>query len=174
MKANFENCLEIILEHEGGFVNHPKDPGGATNMGITKNTWERFIGKDVTIEDMKNLTFDQVKPVYEYQYWDRIKGDELPLGLDLCVFDWGVNSGTGRASKALQELIGATPDGAIGPNTLRKLSDYIDWYGIESVIVQYSDIRQEFYESLGTFDTFGRGWTRRNTETRDIALEMCN
>ena len=83
--------------------------------------------------------------------------DQLPEGLDLCVFDWAVNSGTGRAAKKLQAMIGTVVDGGIGPNTLRAVKMYCDTEGIEAAISDYTKIRQDFYESLSTFDTFGRG-----------------
>lgn len=163
---NWEKCLEIILHHEGGYVNHPKDPGGETNLGVTKRVYEEWGGT----KDMKDLTVEDVKPIYKKNYWDRVKGDELPRGLDLCVFDFGVNAGTGRAAKFLQEMIGATADGAIGPNTLRALSSYCDSEGVDGAIAEYQKRRQSYYESLSTFDTFGRGWTRRVNETTNEAL----
>ena len=167
--GNFEKCLKIILNHEGGYVNHPKDPGGETNLGVTKRVWEQWGGT----KDMTDLTVDDVSPLYEKSYWNRIKGDDLPSGLDLVVFDWAVNSGVRRASKKLQEMIGASADGVIGPNTLKQLDEYIKTSrGIKPVIRMYSATRQDFYESLSTFDTFGRGWTRRNNETKEIALEV--
>ena len=104
MANNFDHCLEIILHHEGGYVNHPKDPGGETNLGVTKRVYEEHGGT----KDMKDLTFEDVAPIYKKSYWDRVKGDELPAGLDLCVFDFGVNAGTGRAAKYLQNLVGTT------------------------------------------------------------------
>jgi len=89
------------------------------------------------------------------------------------VFDWAVNSGTGRAAKKLQSMIGTVADGGIGPNTLRILGEYIEAEGgVENVIRNYQAVRQEFYESLSTFETFGKGWTRRNEETAELALEM--
>ena len=166
---NFEKCLETILHHEGGYVNHPKDPGGETNLGVTKRVWEEWGGT----KDMKDLTPEDVAPLYKKNYWDRVKGDQLPSGLDLAVFDWAVNSGTGRAAKKLQEMIGTVADGGIGPNTLKKLDEYIDAAGgIEATIEMYKATRQDFYESLETFETFGRGWTRRNEETAELAKEM--
>ena len=114
MANNFDHCLEIILHHEGGYVNHPKDPGGETNLGVTKRVYEEHGGT----KDMKDLTFEDVAPIYKKSYWDRVKGDELPAGLDLCVFDFGVNAGTGRAAKYLQNLVGTTADGAIEPATV--------------------------------------------------------
>lgn len=169
---NFETCLELILHHEGGYVNHPSDPGGMTNLGVTKRVYESWVGREVNEEEMRSLTPELVAPLYKKNYWDRLKGDQLPVGLDLCVFDWGVNSGTGRAAKKLQEMIGTTVDGGIGPNTLRVLNEYIEEHGLEDTIINYQSIRQDFYESLSTFDTFGRGWTRRTTETTSTALSM--
>ena len=171
--SNFDECLKLILHHEGGYVNHPKDPGGETNMGVTKRVYEKWcMENDLQQKDMKDLEFDDVAPIYKKNYWDRVKADDLPEGLDLCVFDWAVNSGTGRAAKKLQSMIGTVADGGIGPNTLKALNAYIQIEGLESTIATYTDIRQNFYESLSTFDTFGKGWTRRNKETEIEAFKM--
>ena len=171
--SNFDECLKLILHHEGGYVNHPKDPGGETNMGVTKRVYEKWcMENDLQQKDMKDLEFDDVAPIYKKNYWDRVKADQLPAGLDLCVFDWAVNSGTGRAAKKLQGMIGTTVDGGIGPNTLKALNAYVQIEGLESTIATYTDIRQNFYESLSTFDTFGKGWTRRNQETEMEAFKM--
>jgi lysozyme family protein len=121
---------------------------------------------------MKDLTREDVEPIYKKNYWDKVKGDDLPAGLDLCVFDFGVNAGTGRAAKYLQSLIGTTPDGGIGPNTLKTLDSYIKANGVEETIKKYQAERQKFYESLDTFATFGKGWTRRVEETTELALKM--
>jgi lysozyme family protein len=165
---NWIKCLETILHHEGGYVNHPKDPGGETNLGVTKKVYEEFGG----VKDMKDLTREDVEPIYKKNYWDRVKGDQLPSGLDLCVFDFGVNAGTGRAAKYLQNLIGTTADGGIGPNTLKALDNYVDGHGVQTTIENYQAERQKYYESLSTFDTFGKGWTRRVTETTELAVSM--
>jgi lysozyme family protein len=165
--SNFENALEIILEHEGGYVNHPKDPGGETNLGVTKRVYEDFGGE----KEMKELTQEDVEPIYQENYWDKCKCDDLPAGLDLCVFDFGVNAGPGRAAKYLQTMIGTVADGGIGPNTLKTLSSYVDTHGVVKTVEQYQANRQEYYEGLSTFDTFGRGWTRRVEETTEKALD---
>ena len=166
--SNFESALEIILEHEGGYVNHPKDPGGETNLGVTKRVYEDFGGE----KEMKDLTQEDVEPIYQENYWDKCKCDDMPEGLDLCVFDFAVNAGPGRAAKYLQTMIGTVADGGIGPNTLGALSRYLDEEGLKTSIENYQNARQEYYEGLSTFDTFGRGWTRRVEETTEEALDM--
>ena len=166
MKENYDAALKIILHHEGGYVNHPRDPGGETNLGVTKRVYEEWGGT----KNMRDITVEDVAPIYEKNYWGKAKCDHLPSGLDLAVFDWAVNSGPGRAAKKLQEMIGTVADGGIGPNTLRALDEYIEVHGLEKTIEEYGEIRQKFYESLKTFDTFGKGWTRRNKETTETAL----
>ena len=168
MNKNYDKCLETILHHEGGYVNHPEDPGGETNLGVTKRVYQEWGGT----KDMKDLTFDDVAPIYKKNYWDKMKCDDLPSGLDLCVFDFGVNAGPGRAAKYLQTLIGTVADGGIGPNTLAKLKEYTDKTGVKETITNYQNERQSYYEKLSTFKTFGRGWTRRVEETTKLALEL--
>ena len=170
--SDFDKCLKVILHHEGGYVNHPKDPGGMTNMGVTKRVYEDWVGYAVSEHTMQNLTEEDVGPIYRKNYWDRLKCDELPEGLNLCVFDFGVNAGTGRAAKYLQTMIGAHPDGGIGPMTLKALDEYVSIYTIENTIEKYQDDRQKYYESLSTFDTFGKGWTRRVNEVTNTAYQM--
>tara|TARA_E500000081_G_C6117016_1_gene345790 strand:- start:577 stop:1101 length:525 start_codon:yes stop_codon:yes gene_type:complete len=173
MVENFKHCLEIILHHEGGYVNHPKDPGGMTNLGVTKRVYESWVGKEVNESDMRALTADDVAPIYEKNYWDKVKGNDLPGGLDLCVFDFGVNAGPGRAAKYLQTMIGTVADGGIGPNTLLALGNYVDEVGdVAQVIKDYQEKRQSYYEGLSTFATFGKGWTRRVEETTEEALKI--
>jgi len=168
MQANYEKCLEAILHHEGGYVNHPQDPGGETNLGVTKRVYEEWGGS----KDMKDLLVEDVAPIYKKNYWDRVKGDSLPSGLDLCIFDFGVNAGPGRAAKYIQTQIGTIADGGIGPNTLAKLNEYLSKTPIEKAIRDYQSVRQDYYEQLSTFTTFGKGWTRRVQETTKMALEM--
>ena len=170
---NYKKCLELILHHEGGYVNHPKDPGGETNMGVTKKVYEAWVmEEDLLPKEMKDLQFEDVAPIYKKNYWDRVKGDNLPSGLDLCIFDFGVNAGTGRAAKFIQSIIGTTVVGVIVPNTLKTLEAYISVEGLEATIDAYQAKRQEYYESLSTFETFGKGWTRRVTETTDEAHKL--
>lgn len=171
-KENWGSCVSKVLIHEGGFVNHPKDPGGITNMGVTKRVYEEWVGHEVSEQDMRDLEEDDVRPIYKKNYWDRVKGDKLPDGLDMCVFDFGVNAGTGRAAKYLQTMIGTTADGGIGPNTLKALKAYVKENGLVETIKKYQANRQDYYESLSTFETFGRGWTHRNDDTTEYAIEL--
>ena len=164
MKDNFDECLKMLLHHEGGYVWHEEDPGGETNLGVTKKVYQEWGGT----KDMKDLTVEDVAPIYKKNYWDRCKCDDLESGVDWVVFDWAVNSGTGRAAKAIQKICGASQDGAIGPKTLALIGKQDTQYVVE----EFGKIRQDFYESLKTFDTFGKGWTRRNKETTEKALEM--
>ena len=169
MEANFFKSLEIVLKHEGGFVDHPEDPGGATNKGITHKTYSDFLGRPLEdVSELKNIPDEHVQQIYKDGYWNRVKADQLSSGVDFCIFDWAVNSGPGRAAKALQKVVMVTQDGAIGPMTLAAVEEELP----EEIIEKITKEREEFYRSLRTFDTFGKGWLRRNEETRDFALEM--
>ena len=170
--SNFNECLQIILHHEGGYVNHPQDPGGMTNLGVTKKVYEDWVGYAVSEHTMQNLTEEDVAPIYKKNYWDRLKGDDLPEGLNLCVFDFGVNAGTGRAAKYLQNIIGTVVDGGIGPMTLKALDEHVSLIGLQETIENYQEDRQRYYENLRTFQTFGKGWIRRVNETTQSALKM--
>jgi len=170
MKQNFEQSLKMLLHHEGGYVWHPEDPGGETNLGVTRAVYEQWVGRQVMDGEMKGLTVADVAPIYKTNYWDRIRGDDLPSGLDFATFDWAVNSGTGRPAKVIQRYISAKQDGAIGPRSLALVAE-----NNPSDMIQYLyEQRQKFYERLKTFETFGKGWTRRNQETLKAAMEMTN
>ena len=166
--SNFDAALQHVLQSEGGFVNHPSDPGGMTNLGVTARTWEDWVGHKPSEKEMRELTAAKVAPLYKRKFWDAIKGDDLPSGLDYCVFDCAVNSGPGRAAKILQDVVGVKPDGGIGPLTLAavKAMDPVE------LISKYADKRLQFWQSLSTFETFGKGWTRRGNEVKDEALKM--
>ena len=169
MESNFFKSLDMGLKHEGGFVDHPEDPGGATNKGITHKTYSDFLGRPLEdVDELKNIPDEHVQLIYKQGYWDKVKGDDLPSGVDFAIFDWAVNSGPGRAAKALQKAVGATQDGAIGPKTL----EAVEAADAAETVKAVADEREAFYRGLRTFDTFGKGWLRRNEETRDFALEM--
>jgi lysozyme family protein len=168
MRENFDKSLQLLLKHEGGFVNHERDPGGMTNLGVTKNVYEEWLGYEVDKQDMMKLTPEDVAPIYLNNYWIKANCDELPSGLDYVVFDWAVNSGVSRSSKGIQKCCGAEPDGVIGPKTLQLILGQDTNFMIE----KFKEVRQSFYEGLNHFDAFGRGWTRRNDEATEVALGM--
>lgn len=168
MKENWDQCFTLVLKHEGGFVNHPKDPGGMTNLGVTRTNWELYLNRDVTEAEMRALTPEIVKPFYKKNYWDRIKGDELPSGVDYAAYDLAVNSGTGRAAKYLQQIAGVTVDGVIGPQSLKAIQKC----DAEDVVDEICNMRMTFLKNLGTFDTFGKGWTIRVNDVKAKATEM--
>ena len=168
MKDNFDAALKAILHHEGGYVNHPADPGGMTNLGVTKRVWEEWVGHEVDEKAMRNLTPEIVGPMYKVKYWDKIKGDELPTGVDYVVFDAAVNSGPGRAAKWLQACVGVEPDGGIGPKTLAA----VNAFDTNQLIEDYAKRRLSFLMDLQTWDTFGKGWGRRVAEVQKTGLDM--
>ena len=168
MKNNFDKCLHMLLEHEGGYVNDSRDSGGMTNLGVTKRVYDEWIGRKSTEQEMRDLTPDDVAPIYKKNYWDRVKGDYVPSGVDWCLYDWAVNSGSGRPAKAVQRAVGATPDGVIGKQTVGLIMEKDPKYIIDYVYT----VRQAFYEGLDDYKHFGRGWSRRNTETLHQAMKM--
>lgn len=170
--TNFDAALKVILRHEGGYVNHPRDPGGVTNLGVTKNTWEAWIKRPASVDEMRKLTPAMVAPLYKARYWDECRGDDLPAGLALCVFDFAVNAGPARAARYLQRLVGAAQDGKIGNGTLGEVRSFVASHGVAEAIRQYQQARRGYYRSLSTFDTFGRGWLRRVDETETEALKL--
>lgn len=157
MKDNWDAALKHLLAEEGGYVNHPKDPGGRTNLGVTQRVWEEWVGHPVDEATMQNLKPADVAPLYRRKYWDTIRGDDLPAGVDLAVFDAAVNSGPFRAASWLQEVVGAKPDGAIGPATLAALKRWL----ARDVVDLFNAKRLSFLQRLDNWATFGRGWGAR-------------
>lgn len=167
MKPNFDTALALVLEHEGGYVNHKLDPGGATNKGVTQavyNAHRKMRGRGPM--SVKYISPEETRAIYKFQYWDKVQGDLLPRGLDYAVFDFAVNSGVGRAAKYLQAVVGVKQDGVIGSVTLAAIDNPA------KTINALCDRRMGFLRNLGTFMTFGRGWTRRVQGVRANALEM--
>jgi len=170
MISNFDKCFINLLKHEGGFVNHPNDPGGITNLGVTKAVWEEWVRHPVTEKDMLLLTPEIVKPFYKRKYWDACHADDFVPGLNYAVFDVAVNSGVGRSIKLLQSCVGAATDGSYGSITaalVKKAS-----FDPARLIELYCAKRLEFLQELKTFETFGKGWSRRIAEVKETALSM--
>jgi len=165
---NWKQCFSLVLKNEGGYVDNNSDPGGATNLGCTKATWEAWVGHPVTNDDIKALMPNDVMPLYKAKYWDTIKGDDLPEGVDYAVFDFAINSGPSRAAKTLQSVLSVNADGQIGPATLNAL----EAANPREVATAVCEARLAFLQSLPTYDTFGKGWSRRVSEVEQVAFNM--
>jgi len=168
VNRNWNKSFDLVIVNEGGYVDNKLDPGGATNWGCTQAVWEGYIGHKVSVDDMKALTKEDVKPLYKKRYWDAIHGDAIPSGLDYCLFDCAINSGVNRSAKIIQEIVGVFADGAIGNNTVSAITQL----NPITAINEFCDKRQAFLESLKTFPVFGKGWSKRVSEVRIRALEM--
>lgn len=157
--SEFERSLKKVLVHEGGYVNHPKDPGGATNQGVTQRTYDDFRrqhgGRSRSVKEMSAAERDII---YRQRYWNLIKGDQLPPGVSYVVFDGAVNSGVSQSVKWLQRALNIKADGVLGPATLTAVNGVNDH---DALIARIIDRRMAFLKALKTWKTFGKGWTRR-------------
>lgn len=150
---SFDTAFERLIGHEGGYVNHPKDPGAATNWGITQRT-ARAHGYN---GDMRTLSRDQARAIYKVSYWDRARADEYDFAIGFQLFDAAVNHGIGNAVRFLQRAAGVADDGIVGPVTLKAIKAM----SVTDVLARFQAERLEFYTKLSTWPTFGRGWARR-------------
>lgn len=167
MKENFPTCLKTVLRYEGGKVDDPRDPGGRTAYGITQNTYNAWrYQQGLDRKDVWTITQDEVAAIYKKNYWDAVKGDDLPDGVDMAVFDFAVNSGVSRAAKYLQSIVGVTQDGQIGPKTILACKTY--------VANQLTDKRLGFLKGLPTWPTFGRGWANRVNDVYAVVRDLCS
>lgn len=158
MKQNRDRVLRWMAVSEGGYVNHPKDPGGATNMGVTQNTYNAFRkASGLDIKSVRSITRVEADEIFAKQYMDTVRFDELPSGVDYAMADYSVNSGPSRAIKDLQRVLEVEPDGVIGKMTLSALAVRDE----EEVIVELCKRRMAFLRSLKTWKTFGKGWQAR-------------
>jgi len=169
MNKNYQQALTAVLKHEGGYVNHPKDPGGATNFGVTQAVYDAYRRSyNRKTQSVKYIAPGEVETIYRTQYWDAVLGDDLPDGLDYAMFDYAVNSGPSRAIKHLQIAVGVQADGKIGLVT----STAIKRMPVKRIIEELCTIRMRFLKGLNTWPTFGKGWTRRVTDVEAMASKM--
>lgn len=166
MSAEFNRALSKVLVHEGGYVNHPKDPGGATNQGVTQRVYDDYRRSiKQTPRPVKQLAASERDTIYRMRYWDLIKGDRLPPGVGYVVFDGAVNSGVSRSVRWLQRALGVNADGVLGPQTLLAIEDHPNH---DALIAKIHDIRMAFLKALKTWKTFGKGWTRRVNDVLSV------
>lgn len=168
MDRNFARSLALVLKSEGGWSDHPSDPGGATMKGVTLANFRRYVKADATKNDLRHITDAQVATVYRRFYWDAVAGAELPDGVDYATFDFAVNSGPSRAAKYLQGVLGTVQDGRIGPATVKAANAKLRADTVNALC----DARLAFLKRLGTWPTFGKGWNSRVSSVRALALAM--
>jgi lysozyme family protein len=165
--GNYQRALALVLEHEGGWSDHPADPGGATMKGVTLATFRSFV-PNATKDDLRNISTYMLGKIYREGYWQKVRGDDLPAGVDYAVFDFAVNSGPRRAIMALQRAVGVADDGRIGPITLAAVKRKSP----EDIITRICSDRLSFMRRLSTWPTFGRGWQRRVEGVEREAIRM--
>ena len=149
--VNFSACLDFTLHYEGGFVNNPKDPGGATNLGVTRRVLSAWRRAPASSDDVRRLPRAEVLPIYTSLSWDHIGGDTLPDGVDLMLFDIAVNMGVGRADQFATQT-----------TSMRGLAR----------VVALDRLRVGFWRQLRIFNVFGVGWLRRETACLAEAKRM--
>jgi hypothetical protein len=165
MRENFAKALAQVLQYEGGFSDHPQDPGGATMKGVTQAVYDAWRKKgNLPTQSVRYISDQEVGAIYRDQYWDRISGDDLPSGIDFAVFDFAVNSGVSRAARTLQGVVGVTQDGQIGPATLQATKAY--------VALAVTNKRLAFMKSLSIWSTFGKGWSARIADVKAQILSL--
>lgn len=173
MRQNREKVLRWMNISEGGYVNHPDDPGGATNMGVTQRTYDAFrSSQGLPKRPVRQLSRAEADEIFSKQYMDPVSFDELPSGLDYAMADYSVNSGPAKAIKDLQRVLGVSADGVMGKITLTALAER----NVEDVIVDLCSGRMKFLRGLKTWKTFGKGWSARvegakaGVQTDDIGV----
>ncbi len=167
----YDEALRRLLAHEGGYTNHPSDPGGPTNFGITIHDYRKYVKPNATAADVRAMRVDEAKAIYRAKYWNAQRCDELPAGVDYSIFDYGVNSGIGRSGKVLRRIVGL-------PDTTHVVTDEVlravARRDPKALVTAINDERLAFLKRLRTWPVFGRGWGRRVAEVRSVSLRMAN
>lgn len=154
---DFDWAFQIVVGHEGGYVDHPDDPGGETKYGISRRSYPN--------EDIKGMTLDRAKDIYYMDYWLPLQAFELPDAVQVMLFDMAVNHGKVRAVQILQQAAGVKTDGWLGPVSKAAIKHTPLAELVREITVQ----RIMFYASLETFKTFGLGWVRRAIALNAVA-----
>jgi lysozyme family protein len=168
---NFALALDRLLAHEGGYSNHPSDPGGPTNFGITIADYRKYVNSAATADDVRRMRIDEAKAIYRSKYWDALRCSELPSGVDYAVFDYGVNSGIGRAGKVLRRLVGLPDDSYVVTAAVLAAAHRRDPGQLARAICEE---RLLFLKRLKTWDVFGHGWERRVSDVRHASISLAS
>lgn len=175
MKENWKKQFEYLLESEGGYQDDPDDAGnhlpdgraGCTNLGVTQQAWEAYVGHKVSNQDMRDLTAEKIEPFYKRRYWDATLCDSMPSGVDYCLFDLSINAGSNRSAKVMQSAVGVEADGQIGKISLAAIIGLEPKYVIE----QFTEEKIAFYKGLNN-PKYEQGWLNRAETVRQRALKM--
>lgn len=167
--SSYDAALARLLQHEGGYTNHPSDPGGPTNFGITIHDYRKHVKPGATAADVKAMTLDEAKRIYRSKYWDAQRCDELPAGVDYAVFDYGVNSGIGRSGKVLRRCLNLPDDSSVVNDHVVAAAKADD---AKALVAAICDERLRFLQRLKTWDVFGKGWGRRVAEVKAHSLTL--
>lgn len=170
MQANYETALKRVLAHEGGYTNDAADPGGPTNWGITIYDARMYWKRDADADDVKAMPKDVAKRIYKSKYWDAMRCDDLPSGVDYAVFDFGVNSGVSRSLKYLEAVVGVIQDGKPDDVLIRTVANGPQ----QKIITDLCDKRLAFLKGLKNWSVYGNGWGRRVREVKGAALQMAD
>lgn len=171
VRSTYDAALARLLTHEGGYSNHPSDPGGPTNFGITLGDYRRYVKGNATADDVKAMALGEAKRIYRAKYWDALRCDDLPAGVDNAVFDYGVNSGVGRSGKVLRRCLDLPDDTNLVTDLVVSAAMRAD---ARKLVTAICDERLRFLQSLRTWGVFGKGWGRRVAEVRAFSLSLVN
>jgi lysozyme family protein len=168
--SSYDAALARLLAHEGGYSNHPSDPGGPTNFGITIGDYRKYVKRDATAADVKAMRVAEAKAIYRARYWDALRCDGLPAGVDYAVFDYGVNSGIGRSTKVLRRLLGFADAGKVSDEVVAAAGAA----NAPNLVAAICDERLRFLKSLKTWPVFGNGWAQRVAEVRVVGVALAS
>lgn len=170
--VRFDKAVNKTFDVEKGFV---IDIGGPTNHGITQTTLQQFRGRNVTVDEVKALTKSEAREIYEKEFWEKSRAAKLPVGMDIMVFDFTVNAGLGNSAELLQSMVGAPIDriGGIGPETRRKLDEYVEEHGVRQTIIDFRDRRIQYHtnDTRAEAKKYVNGWINRTNAVAEYALE---
>ena len=167
--SSYDAALARLLVHEGGYSNHPADPGGPTNFGITIYDYRKYVKPEATAADVRAMKVEEAKAIYRSKYWNAQRCDELPAGVDYAVFDYGVNSGIGRSGKVLRRALKLPDSTGVVNDAVIAAARAAD---AKALIIAICEERLRFLQSLRTWGVFGKGWGARVAEVRAFAVQL--
>lgn len=167
MTPNFEKIFDRLMAHEGGYVNHPEDNGGATNMGVTQKVFNEYLAASGQKPySVKMITRQQARAIFNVRFWIKVKGDRLQHGWDYAIVDFAFNSGPSRAVRLAQLVLGLEVDGVVGPLTIAAIH-----HAPKEKLAEYMDRRLAYLKTLDDWPHFGKGWTQRVKDVKATALK---